>query len=145
MRDNIKCENMPTVTGDTVPSHHGNPRVGITPDITRLTRALNIAAHPVRLKMLLAIGGDEVSVQDIATNIGIEANTVSKHLALLSNNGVVASRKDARRIYYRVTDAVIQKVIGLMCDMVLQSPTAKDRKFTRVMSARALPEADITR
>ena len=145
MRDSIDCENMPTVTGDTVPRYHGNPRVAITPEITRSIRALNIAAHPVRLKMLLAIGGDEVSVQDIATNIGIEENTVSNHLALLSNNGVVASRKDARRIYYRVTDVVIQKVIGLMCDMVLQSSTAKDRRFARVISARVLPGAGITR
>ena len=66
MRDDIDCENMPTVTGDTVPRYHGNPRVGITPDITQSMRALNIAAHPVRLKMLLAIGGDEVSVQDLS-------------------------------------------------------------------------------
>ena len=64
-------------------------------------------------------------MQDIAAKIGIEATNASKHLALLFDNGVVASRRDANRIYYRVSDVVIQKVIELVCDMALPSSSAK--------------------
>jgi ArsR family transcriptional regulator len=83
MRDEINDENAPAIYGEALPRHRRNLCAGISPDITRSMRPLKIAAHPVRLKMLLAIGGNEVSVQDIATKIGIEPNSVSKHLALL--------------------------------------------------------------
>ena len=111
MLDNINCANEPTVAVDAVLCYQGNSCVGISPDISRSMRPLKIAAHPVRLKILLAIGKDEVCVQDIAAKIGIEATNASKHLALLFDNGVVASRRDANRIYYRVSDVVIQNVI----------------------------------
>jgi hypothetical protein len=42
-------------------------------------------------------------------------------LALLGNNGVVASRRDANHIYYRVTDGIVPRVIALVC--ALASPS----------------------
>ena len=143
MRDEINYENVPAIYGEAVPRHQTNPCVWTSPDITRSMRPMKIAAHPVRLKILLAIGGDEVSVQDIATMIGIEPNSVSKHLALLFDNGVVASRKDANRIYYHVTDAVIQKAIGLALEIALSSSATKNWNFSGVMFNPALVGTEI--
>jgi hypothetical protein len=47
-------------------------------------------------------------------------------LALLGNNGVVASRKDANHIYYRVTDATVPRLIALVCDLVSPSRAIDD-------------------
>ena len=55
-------------------------------------------AHPMRLKLLLAISEGEVSVLNIAMRLGIPPGAVSKHLTLLRDNGVVAARKDGNRV-----------------------------------------------
>lgn len=123
MCDDIGCNNAFASTGDAV-AYARNAREPIAPDVTRTLRPLSLAAHPTRLKILLAIGADEISVQTIATRVGVPANNVSHHLALLGNNGVVASRRDANRIYYRVSDAIVPRVIALVCDLVSPSRRA---------------------
>jgi len=74
-------------------------------------------AHPMRLKLLLAISEGEVSVLNIAMRLGIPPGAVSKHLTLLRDNGVVAARKDGNRVYYRVIDPVIPLVITTIFEM----------------------------
>lgn len=125
MCDDIGCNNAFASTDDAV-AYARDARDQIAPDVTRTLRPLSLAAHPTRLKILLAIGADEISVQTIATRVGVPANNVSHHLALLGNNGVVASRRDANHIYYRVTDATVPRVIALVCDLVSPSRRAID-------------------
>jgi DNA-binding transcriptional ArsR family regulator len=91
--------------------------VGSAMDLARTSRALAVMAHPMRLKMLLVISKGEISVLNIAMKLGISPGTASKHLTLLRNNGVVASRRDAARVYYRVTDSAIPRVIATICEM----------------------------
>jgi ArsR family transcriptional regulator len=117
MRDDIGGNNVFTEPEYAVTRDHDS-RGHVAPDVTRTLRPLNLAAHPIRLKIILAIGAEEVSVQNIATKVGVTANNVSHHLALLGNNGVVASRRESNHIYYRVTDAVVPRLIALVFDMV---------------------------
>jgi len=129
MCDDIGCNNAFASTDDAV-AYARDARDQIAPDVTRTLRPLSLAAHPTRLKILLAIGADEICVQTIATRVGVPANNVSHHLALLGNNGVVASRRDANHIYYRVTDATVPRVIALVCDLVSPSRRAIDDATT---------------
>ncbi len=39
---------------------------------------------------------------------------ISQYLAILRDKGILASRKDANRVYYRVGDARTLRLIGLM-------------------------------
>lgn len=129
MRDDIGCNNAFASTDDAV-AYARNARDPIAPVVTRTLRPLSLAAHPTRLKILLAIGADEICVQTIATRVGVPPNNVSHHLALLGNNGVVASRRDANHIYYRVTDATVPRVIALVCDLVSPSRATNDAVST---------------
>lgn len=125
MREDTGCNNMFTST-DTAGACFRDARDHIAPDVTRTLRPLSVAAHPTRLKILLAIGADELCVQTIAVRVGVPPNNVSHHLALLGNNGVVTSRRDANHIYYRVTDATVPRVIALVCDLVNPSRAIDD-------------------
>jgi len=83
-------------------------------DIERASRSLKAMSHPLRLKILCVLGDREVSVQDIVDNVGTSQSNISQHLAILRDKGILSSRKDANRVYYRVGDARTLQLIGMM-------------------------------
>lgn len=83
-------------------------------DIERASRSLKAMSHPLRLKILCTLGGQEISVQEIVDYVGTSQSNISQHLAILRDKGILASRKDANRVYYRVSDARTLQLVGMM-------------------------------
>jgi DNA-binding transcriptional ArsR family regulator len=84
-------------------------------DIFNASHSLKAMAHPLRLKILCILGGTgEISVQDIVEQVGTSQSNISQHLSILREKGILASRKDANKVYYRVADAKILQLIGAM-------------------------------
>ena len=83
-------------------------------DIDRASRSLKAMSHPLRLKILCTLGDQEVSVQDIVDRVGTSQSNISQHLAILRDKGILSSRKDANRVYYRVVDSRTLQLIGMM-------------------------------
>ena len=83
-------------------------------DIERASRSLKAMSHPLRLKILCTLGDQEISVQEIVDHVGTSQSNISQHLAILRDKGILASRKDANRVFYRVSDARTLQLIGMM-------------------------------
>lgn len=90
-------------------------------DIYSLRAALAKAlAHPLRLHildMLLAEG--ELCVCDIVDKVNSSQSTVSKHLAVLKDAGIVDFRKDGLMVLYRVRTPCVREFF-LCIDRVLR-------------------------
>ena len=82
-------------------------------DIERASRSLKAMSHPLRLKILCVLGNREVSVQDIVENVGTSQSNISQHLAILRDKGILKSRKDANRVFYKVGDDRTLKLIEI--------------------------------
>ncbi|MGB5452968.1 MAG: metalloregulator ArsR/SmtB family transcription factor [Sedimenticolaceae bacterium] len=83
-------------------------------DIDRASRSIKAMSHPLRLKILCTLGDQEVSVQDIVDQVGTSQSNISQHLAILRDKGILTSRKDANRVFYRVSDNRTLKLICMM-------------------------------
>jgi len=83
-------------------------------DIDQASRSLKAMSHPLRLKILCVLGDREVSVQDIVENVGTSQSNISQHLAILRDKGILKSRKDANRVFYKVGDDRTLKLIEMM-------------------------------
>jgi len=83
-------------------------------DIDRASRSLKAMSHPLRLKILCTLGDQEVSVQDIVERVGTSQSNISQHLAILRDKGILSSRKDANRVFYKVVDSRTLQLIGMM-------------------------------
>lgn len=90
-------------------------------DIERASRSLKAMSHPLRLKILCVLGDREVSVQDIVDQVGTSQSNISQHLGILRDKGILATRKDANRVYYRVGDARTLRLIGMMQEVFCRS------------------------
>ncbi len=64
-----------------------------------ITKAL---ADENRIRTLLALRKGELCVCQITELFGLAPSTISKHLSILSQAGLVESRKDGRWIYYKL-------------------------------------------
>lgn len=85
-------------------------------------RALKAMAHPLRLKILCVLGADELCVQDIVESVGTTQSNISQHLAILRDKGVLHTRKDANRVYYRVSDERTLQLVGMMREVFCGIP-----------------------
>jgi len=85
--------------------------------VEQASRAMKAMSHPLRLKILCVLGDKEVSVQDIVERVGTSQSNISQHLAIMRDKGVLRTRKDANRVYYRVGDARTLRLIGMMRDV----------------------------
>ena len=63
-------------------------------------------ADPARLALLDALRYGELMAGDAAIATGLSASNTSKHLACLRGCGLVESRQEWRRVYYRLADGV---------------------------------------
>jgi ArsR family transcriptional regulator len=90
------------------------PLISRDEDIDRASRSLKAMSHPLRLKILCTLGDQEISVQDIVESVGTSQSNISQHLAILRDKGILASRKDANRVYYRVGDSRTLRLISMM-------------------------------
>jgi ArsR family transcriptional regulator len=83
-------------------------------DIQQASQAIKAIAHPLRLKILCVLGEQEISVQDIVEQVGTSQSNISQHLAILRDKGVLSTRKDANRVFYRIGDLRTLKLVSLM-------------------------------
>ncbi len=86
-------------------------------DIMQASMAMKAIAHPLRLKVLCVLAGSELSVQEIVDYVGTSQSNISQHLAILRDKGVLATRKDANRVFYRIGDPRTLKLVGMMRDV----------------------------
>lgn len=76
-----------------------------------LAATLKALADPVRLRLLSVIAshaGGEACVCDISVGIDLSQPTVSHHLKVLRNAGLLRSERRASWVYYRVIPAALQ-------------------------------------
>lgn len=98
-----------------VAEHMAHALITNEEDIQLASRSLKAMAHPLRLKILCILGGsNEVSVQDIVDYVGTSQSNISQHLSILRDKGILTARKDANKVYYRISDPKIVNLISSM-------------------------------
>jgi ArsR family transcriptional regulator, virulence genes transcriptional regulator len=60
---------------------------------------------------------DELSVGGLVERIGLSQSALSQHLAKLREEGLVATRKEAQTVYYRICDPRARQVLALLHDL----------------------------
>jgi DNA-binding transcriptional ArsR family regulator len=84
--------------------------MAIVPRATTTSDAFNAVAEPRRREILDYLGPQERAVGDIAAALGLAQPSVSKHLQVLLNVGLVDVRRDGRRTLYRTNAEALRPV-----------------------------------
>ena len=93
-------------------------------DAAKLLRAL---ANERRLMILCQLGDGERTVGELQPLVGLSQSALSQHLAVLREEGVVATRRDGQSIWYRVADPAAVKVVGTLAEIFCPSEVSPSR------------------
>jgi ubiquinone/menaquinone biosynthesis C-methylase UbiE/DNA-binding transcriptional ArsR family regulator len=94
---------------------------------------LKLLADPTRLRLLLLLEEDELSVAELQKILGMGQSRISSHLAQLKRAGVVEDRRSGKNVYYGLTakqerNAAREKVSELIRVLAREMPeTQRDR------------------
>jgi DNA-binding transcriptional ArsR family regulator len=71
-------------------------------DLRREARILRALASEPRLRIIRRLADGECCVRDLVDMIGSDQSTVSKHLAVLRDSGIVEGDRRGQHVYYRL-------------------------------------------
>jgi ArsR family transcriptional regulator, virulence genes transcriptional regulator len=79
---------------------------------------LKLLANENRLLILCRLAQTkELSVGDLADAVGLSQSALSQHLALLREQGLLGTRRDAQTVFYHLADPAAIRLLGLLHDI----------------------------
>ncbi len=73
---------------------------------------LKVLGHPIRLKIVAGLCTRECNVKHIWECLGLPQATVSQHLALLKNKGIIEGKREGVEVHYSVVHPLAKKIIA---------------------------------
>lgn len=76
---------------------------------------LKILGHPIRLQIVDMLRAGECCVCHIEAALGRRQAYISQHLMALRDADLVEWRKDGLKVYYRLVDADVLRLLDFLC------------------------------
>ena len=97
-----------------------------------LIEGLKALAHPLRWRILTTLSGGERNVGELEQATGIVQPGLSQQLGVLRKAGLVATRKDAKLVFYSLAQAELAEVTAAMAKLapagVMPTPEAVSQR-----------------
>jgi len=77
-------------------------------------------SNPIRLEILSLLGDGEKSVSELASLMSVRQATISQHLAVLRQRGVVSTRKDGANVFYKIVNPKIIEACGIIREVLFE-------------------------
>jgi DNA-binding transcriptional ArsR family regulator len=86
---------------------------------------LKTLGNPQRLRILCLLVEGEHSVGEINAHVPLSQSALSQHLALLREQGLVETRREAQTIFYALVDGPARAMLGTLHDLYCPPAAAK--------------------
>lgn len=91
----------------------------LPPDLAELiARRFRVLGDPLRVRILDLLRDQELSVNALAEQLDAGQQNVSKHLALITDAGMLMRRKDGNHVYYSIADVGVFALCEQVCGSV---------------------------
>jgi len=110
---------MNAISGSAPADENRMTRAEMEGRATEVAELLKTLSHPARLMLACTLAEREYSVGELEETLGIRQPTLSQQLGVLREAGVVETRREAKQIFYRLTEAraaqLIEALYGIFC------------------------------
>ncbi len=76
-----------------------------------LQQTLRALADPIRREILSMLKSGKLSAGEIADRFPVTGASVSRHLSVLKDAGLIRDRRDGKYIYYEINTSVLEDVL----------------------------------
>lgn len=99
--------------------------IEVKPDqAEKAAQLLNAMSNPHRLRVLCELHGGELMVGELQDRIGISQSNLSQQLARLRRDGLVATRRESQKIFYKLASNEVVQLIHLLHELFCKEPDA---------------------
>jgi ArsR family transcriptional regulator, lead/cadmium/zinc/bismuth-responsive transcriptional repressor len=98
------------------------------PAVAALADSFKALGDPTRVRLLIALTRAELCVCDLAALVSMSESAVSHQLRLLRSLRFVRTRRDGRRVFYRLDDAHIGRLLTQGLEHVLEAAPGRNRR-----------------
>ncbi|MES2298663.1 MAG: metalloregulator ArsR/SmtB family transcription factor [Pseudomonadota bacterium] len=86
------------------------------------TAMLRVLANRDRLMLMCQLSQGELCVSELEEQLAIRQPTLSQQLGILREQGLVATRRDGKKIYYSVGDERAIALLGVLYSLYCPAP-----------------------
>jgi DNA-binding transcriptional ArsR family regulator len=97
-----------------------------------IARRFRVLGEPMRIKLLDRLREGEATVNELSEALDASQQNVSKHLAVLSEVGILGRRKEGTRVHYRIVDEGVFALCDQVCGSVQQQLVALNELVARI-------------
>ncbi len=90
--------------------------IGKSENIEQAAMAMQAMGHPMRIKILCLLSSGEITVGEIVEAVGTTQGNVSQHLGILKASGMITSRNEGKKTFYRIDDKRVIKIVAMTRD-----------------------------
>jgi len=75
---------------------------------------MQCGSYPEGIKIVVGLLKDECNVAHIQRVLGLPQSTISQHLRILRNAGIIKGRREGTKTCYRVIDVRVRKIVEIV-------------------------------
>jgi len=83
-------------------------------DYDESSEVLKALAHPVRMEIIDRLEKNGCNVSKIQRNLGLPQSTISQHLKIMKNAGIVSSRREGTTVCYKIEIKEARSIVRLL-------------------------------
>lgn len=110
--------------------------------IDSVARRFRVLGEPQRLRILQILEKAPKNVSDVAQGLGASQPNISRHLRALFEAGLITRRRSGTSTVYSVSDPLVFRLCGLVCDSLVQRARADLEEIAMAGSAPAPKRSD---
>jgi DNA-binding transcriptional ArsR family regulator len=95
-----------------------------------VARRFRVLGEPMRIRLVDRLRDGEATVGELSEALSASQQNVSKHLAVLTDAGVLGRRKERNYVYYRIVD----EGVFALCEDVCGSVQEQIRSLNELMA-----------
>ncbi|RJT36352.1 transcriptional regulator [Mesorhizobium waimense] len=95
----------------TMPAKAAMTRADMEDRAGEVAGLLRTMSHPARLMIVCTLVEGEYSVGQLEEELGIHQPSLSQQLTVLRDAGIVETRREAKQIFYRLTEAKAARLV----------------------------------
>lgn len=97
--------------------------------LNELSTILKALSHPSRLLMVEALGEKSYCVCELTAMVGSDTSTISKHLAILRQAGIVTDEKKGNQVFYNLRCRCVLDAISALIPLLEE----KHKHYSRIV------------
>lgn len=105
--------------------------------ISLVAARFKVMGEPIRLRLLQALDRGEKSISALAEELEASQPSVSKHVKILYDSGLIARRQDGNSVYCSIADATVFELCDVVCSSLRERIAQQNQSLSPRRPARS--------